>query len=228
MKYFQILLVILIIGCNSEKTKVITPESKQSINLENGNNQIEYDLNTDSIGFDSPEKVAKQVIEFLQTRDTSKYLDTAIPLKAQKYLFAKNFEYRPDITNQDNFMKWLDSRFEKRMNNFLVRAGYISEIMIDDKGFDITKATIDTITIEDVRIKNYGGFNRFIVGEWADITIKMNYNNKDFFFEVPQIIKLKDKWFLYYPEYYIRTKRELEFTNKRVQEINKQADDFWL
>lgn len=228
MKYFQILLVILLIGCNSEKTKITIPESKESIDLENRDNQIKYDLNTDSIGFDSPEKVAKQVIDFLQTRDTTKYLQTAIPLKAQKYLFSKNFEYRPDIKNQDDFMKWLDSRFEKRMNNFLVRAGYISEIMIDNKGFDINKATVDTITIEEVRIKNYGGFNKFIVGEWADVTIKMNFNDKEYFFEISQIIKLKDKWFLYYPEYYIRTKKDLDFINKRVKEINQKADDFWL
>lgn len=228
MKYFQILLVLLIFGCNSEKAKVVIPETNESINIEDPDKIMKYDFNSDSIGFDSPETVARHVIEFLQIGDTTKYLETAIPLNAQKYLFAKNFEYRPNIKDQDNFIKWLESRFEKRMDNFIVRAGFISEIMIEDKGFIISKATIDTITIEAVRIKNYGGFNRFIVGDWADVTVKMIYNDDEYFFEIPQIIKLKDKWFLYYPEFYIRTKKDFEYTKKRVQEINQQADEFWL
>ena len=226
MKYFQIILVILIIGCSPKEDKEVEASNLDTIEIVD--NFVKYDFNSDTIGLNSPEEVAKQVIEFLRQRDTTKYLELAIPLEAQKYLFAKNLEYRPDIKNQEEYMQWLESRFERRMKNFLVRAGYISEIMEEDKGFKIDNATIDTITFEDVRIKNYGGFNQFIVGDWADVTVKMNFDNEDYFFEIPQIIKLKEKWFLYYPEYYIRTKRDLEFIEERVKQINQKADEFWL
>ena len=226
MKYFQIILVILIIGCSPKEDKEVEASNLDTIEIVD--NFVKYDFNSDTIGLNSPEEVAKQVIEFLRQRDTTKYLELAIPLEAQKYLFAKNLEYRPDIKNQEEYMEWLESRFERRMKNFLVRAGYISEIMEEDKGFKIDNATIDTITFEDVRIKNYGGFNQFIVGDWADVTVKMNFDNEDYFFEIPQIIKLKEKWFLYYPEYYIRTKRDLEFIEERVKQINQKADEFWL
>jgi len=228
MKHLQLLFLILIIGCSTKDTTTKDLKSNESMGVKSSSIQDEYAFTPDSIGFDSPEEVALQVIQFLQQRDTSKYFETAIPLEGQKYLFAQNLEYRPDIKNHKEFMNWLESRFARRMDNFLVRAGYITEIMEEDKGFKIDNASIDTITIEDVRIKNYGGFNRFIVGEWADVTVKMNYNKEDFFFEIPQIIKLKDKWFLYYPEYYLRTKKGLEFTKQRVEEINRKADEFWL
>jgi hypothetical protein len=227
MKYLQILIAVLIIGCTNKKVE----NNSETVNLsdsKNSKNQNKYDFKSDSIGFNSPEEVAKQVIDFLQKGDVDKYLKTAITLEAQKYLFSENFEYRPDIKDHEEYMSLLEAKFKRRLNNFLIRAEYIKEIMEDDKAFKIEKATIDTITIEDVRIKNYGGFNRFIVGKWADITVKMNFNNEDYFFEIPQIVKLKDKWFLYYPEYYIRTKKDLDFIEKRVKEINEKADEFWL
>lgn len=226
MKYITIIFVFFAIGCTSENQ--LSSESNRLDEFQKSSTQIKYDFVSDSIGFNTPQEVAIQVIEFLQKRDTTKYLETTIPLDAQKYLFAQNFEYRPDIKDQEAFMNWLESRFQRRMNNFIIRAGYITEIMERDKKFQISDASIDTITFENIRIKSYGGFDRFIVGEWADVTVKMNYNDEEYFFEVPQIIKLKDKWFLYYPEYYIRTKRDLEFIEKRVKEMNQKADEFWL
>lgn len=228
MKYLQIIIAILIIGCSSESKTTKSAELEKAIKKENPVPKNKYDFVPDSIGFDSPEEVAIQVINFLKKKDTTAYLETAIPLDAQKYLFSQNFEFMPGIKNQEEFMGRLESRFEKRMNNFLVRAKYIAKIMEEDSKFQIQNATMDTITYENVRIKNYGGFDRFIVGEWADLTVKMNYNDEEYFFEIPQIIKVKNKWFLYYPEYYIRTKKELEFIERRVKEINQKADNFWL
>jgi len=201
-----------------------------TVNSQNQNNTVTDNgfLDTDSIGLNSPEEVAKKIIEFLQDGDTTLYLETAIPLEYQKHLFEQNFEYRLDIENQEQFIHKLEDRFQERMNNFLVRAKYIQEIMIEDKNFSIKEATIDTITFKNVRIKNYGGFDRFIVGYWADVTIKMNYNQQTFFLEIPQIIKVKNKWFLYYPEYYIRTVKDKEFIEKRVREINQKVDAFWF
>ena len=228
MRYLLILCAILIVGCNDKNNISENPILEPSSDIDNSTAPISYDFESDSLGYDSPEEVAIQVISYLQTKDTISYFEAAIPLSAQKYLFAQNFEFRPDIEDQKAYMKWLSSRFERRMNNFLVRAAYIEDIMLEDKDFQINLATVDTITFKNKRIKSYGGFDRHIVGDWADVTVKMKYNNQDFFFEIPQIIKLKDKWFLYYPEYYIRTTRDLEFTKRRVKEINEKADEFWL
>ncbi len=228
MKYTQILFLVVLIGCNSGNSKIEIAESNDAAFVENSNTQFEYDFDSAKAGFNSPEEIAVRVIEYLQGGNEADYLETAIPLDAQKYLFAQNFEYKPELEDQKAFMKKLESGFEKRMKNFLLRAGFISEIMVEDKGFIISNATIDTITFDDVRIKNYGGFNKFIVGEWADVTVKMKYDNEEYFFEIPQIIKLKDKWFLYYPEYYIRTTQDFEFIKERKKELNKKADEFWL
>lgn len=216
MRYIITILILATIGCTI-----------------NGQHQEERAIDDDclevnSVGFNSPQEVVLQIVKFLQNGDTTLYLNTAIPLEYQKYLFEQNFEYRPDIEDQEKFIQKLESRFKERMNNFLIRAKYIKEIMIEDENFLIKEATIDTITFKKVRIKNYGGFDRFIVGDWADVTIKMTYNQQTFFLEIPQIIKVKEKWFLYYPEYYIRTVKSKEFVEKRVREINQKADAFWF
>ena len=226
IKYIKVLLLLIpLISCNNH-TEEVKP-IKEPHPVEQTINDNKYDFDSKLMGLDSPEEIAKQVISFLRTNDTTRYLNIVIPLEAQKYLSEENFEYRPDITDKEEYIDWLESKYEKRTNNFLVRANYLTQIMIDKK-FDITKAAIDTITSRPVRIKNYGGFDRYIVGEWNEITVKMNYKGDSYFLEIPQIIKLKEKWFLYYPEYYLRTEEELEFIQNRIKEINKKADEFWL
>lgn len=48
-------------------------------------------------------------------------------------------------------------------------------------------------------MKNYGGFGRTIIGNRAVITVEMNVNNERYNFEIPQIIKEENQWYLYYP-----------------------------
>lgn len=54
----------------------------------------------------------------------------------------------------------------------------------------------------------------------------MKYQNEKFYFEIPQILELKGKWFLYYPEYYLRDQREKDFVNEYLNERDKKADEF--
>ncbi|MGH1335138.1 MAG: hypothetical protein ACRBFS_03355 [Aureispira sp.] len=223
MKY-TVLFLLAFLSCTSEKRQESTPVPSNTVP---SLTEI-YDFRPDSLGYASPQEVALQVIDFLRTKDTSLYLSTIIPLKGQQYLFAQNLEYRPDIKDQSAFLDKLTNKYDRRVDNFLVRSHYILQIMEEDKNFDITAASIDTITYEDVRIKSYGGFNSFIIGQWADLTVKMSYKDKPYYFEIPQVIQLKDKWFLYYPEYYLRTQKELDFVKKSIEEINAKAEEFWL
>jgi len=227
MNNILILLTFTLFGCFSNAQSDNSPNSKDLISQEYQTQNKEYDFDNENVGSNSPKEVALNVISFLKNSDTSKYLQSIIPLEAQKYLSAQNFEFRPDIKNKEKYMKWLESRFADRMDNFFVRANYILEIMKDDKKFNISEATIDTITTERVRIKRYGDFNRFIVGEWSEVTIKMNYNNEVYYFEIPQIIKLKEKWFLYYPEFYLRTASEKTFVEQIKKDLDKDGDEFW-
>lgn len=216
MRYIPILLIVFAFSCTTETpNKTVDPLAI-------------YDFIADSIGFDTPEEVAIQIVDFLDKKDTSKYLEVILPFEAQKYLAAHNLEYRPDILDTVRHMKWLESRFEDRWHNYFVRANYILDIMREDKGIRIDTSMIDTITFEPERIKNYGGFDRFIVGEWADLDVKLNYKGKVYYFEIPQVIKLKNKWFLYYPEFYIRDENDFKFIKERVKVINQKADEFWL
>jgi hypothetical protein len=221
-KIVTILLVILLSSCTETKTQEL-PDDKNVIEVSPTN---PYDFDENKIGLDNAADVASGVIYFLKNADTTRYLSLAISLEAQKYLFEKNFEFRPDIKDTSAYMDSLEIRFDKRMQNFLVRSSYIHEIMIEDKKFDIKMAKIDTIIVESKRIKDYGGFDRPIIGNWAEVTIIMDFNEEKFHFEIPQIIELKGKWFLYYPEYYIRDKKEKAFINEYLKEKNEKADEF--
>jgi hypothetical protein len=175
----------------------------------------------------TPIDVAKTVIAFLQKRDTVSYMDVTIPLEEQQKLFIENIKYNPQDKDTLTLRKKLTLKYKERQQNFLVRAGYILEIMKRDKQFDITKASIDTIYYNLEKLKTYGSFGRGLVGNWADVTVEMTYENETFYFEIPQILNVEDKWHLYYPEYYLRDEGDQQFIKKRVKEIQKQAEDFW-
>ena len=175
----------------------------------------------------TPNTIAKTVIEFLQKKDTTAYLDIAIPLDKQKWLFANNMEYNPQERDTTEIYQRLENKYKDRMDNFLVRAGYILDIMKTDKGFKIEDATIDSIYFKRERIKNYGSFGRTIIGEWANLTVEMNFNDEKYYFEIPQIIKVDNQWYLYYPEYYLRDETEKKFVERRIKELKEKADEFW-
>lgn len=175
----------------------------------------------------TPVDIAKSVIEFLQKKDTTKYLNLAIPFKQQKQLFAENIKFNPQENDTMAVYRNLKKKYKDRTDNFLVRAGYILDIMKNDKGFDIEKATIDSIYYKLEKIKKYGGFGKTLIGNWANLTVEMNYNNEKYYFEIPQIIKVNNEWFLYYPEYYLRDQKEKDFVERRVKELKKQSEEFW-
>ena len=216
MRYIPLLLIAFAYSCTMEQAEItVDPLAK-------------YDFVADSIGFDTPEEVAIQIIDFLDTKDTSKYTEVILPWEAQQYIVAQNLQYRPDIVDTVGHMIWLENRYDDRWVNYFVRAKYILEIMQNDEGISIDTAMIDTITYESKRIKSYGGFDRFIVGEWADLAVKLNHKGETYYFEIPQIIKLKEKWFLYYPEFYIRDEESYFRVLDQVKVLNQQADAFWL
>lgn len=175
----------------------------------------------------SPKNIAETVIKFLQKKDTIEYLKIIIPLDKQQKLFENNMKYNPEKNDTMAIHRELKSRYKERVDNFLIRAGYILDIMKNDKKFHIEKATIDTIYYEPKKIKQYGSWGEKIVGNWADLVVEMKYNNEKYYFEIPQIIEVDNQWYLYYPEYYLRDIKEKKFIDKRVKELEKQAKDFW-
>lgn len=175
----------------------------------------------------TPIDIAKSVIEFLQKKDTTKYLNIAIPFEKQKKLFAENIKFNPQENDTMAIYRNLKKKYEDRTDNFLVRAGYILDIMKNDKEFDIEKATIDSIYYNLEKIKKYGSFGKTLIGNWADLTIEMTYNNEKYYFEIPQIVKVDNEWFLYYPEYYLRDQKEKDFVERRVKELKEQSEEFW-
>ena len=216
MKYLPLVLIVFAWSCTMEEQEAkVDPLAI-------------YDFVPDTVGLDTLEEVAIQVIDFLSTKDTTKYLDVILPFEAHQYFAAQNLEYRPEIKDTVKYMQWIADRYDNRWANYFVRAGYILDIMKRDKGILIDTSMIDTITFEPKRIKQYGGFGRFIVGEWADLDVKLTCNDKNYYFEIPQIVKLNNKWFLYYPEFYIRNESEYLYIKNHDRIMEMKADDFWL
>lgn len=220
---FIIILSLLIIGCkdNPEQRGPKVSHRKQV---------SKYNFNERKIGLKSPKAVADGVIDFLRNADTTQYLSLAIPLKAQQYLLEQSFELGPDIPNRTVYLDSLAISFEERMDIFLVRSYYIHKIMTHDLQFDIQKAHIDSVIIKPETIKNYGGFDRPIHGNWAEVTFIMNYKGEPYYFQIPQIVEIKGKWFLYYPEYYIRDQKEMDFIHnylKRKKELENNNKEHY-
>lgn len=88
-------------------------------------------------GCSSAQAVAQEVLQLFQRAEIFNYLQLAIPLAAQKQLFAENAEFRPAIANLETLMDSLGARFEWRMNNFLTRAYQLRQIMEEDYRFTI-------------------------------------------------------------------------------------------
>ena len=175
----------------------------------------------------TPKDIALSVIKFLRKKDTLEYLNIAIPLEKQKKLFIDNIKFNPQENDTVAILNKLEEKYDDRTNNFLVRAGYILDIMKTDKEFEINKAVLDTIYYKLEKIKSYGSFGRTIIGDWAEITVEMTYNDNKYYLEIPQIINVEDKWYLYYPAYYLRDQKEKDFVERRVIELKARAEEFW-
>lgn len=164
-------------------------------------------------GKPSSKEVALGVIEFLLHSDTSQYLELAIPLEGQQLIHERDFDPKTDFKEyHDAQSDSLEARYTSALDNFLIRSGYIHEIMIEDKEFYISKASIDTILVEKLPANMFRG-ESYHKENWNMVTVVMEYNNENFYFEIPQIVELEGKWFLYYPEYYLRDQKELDFVN---------------
>lgn len=175
----------------------------------------------------TPKDIAMSVIKFLREKDTLEYLNIAIPLEKQKKLFIDNIKFNPQENDTVAILKKLEQKYDDRTDNFLVRAGYILDIMKTHTKFEINKAVVDTIYYKLEKIKKYGSFGRTIIGDWAEITVEMTYNGNKFYLEIPQIINVEDKWYLYYPAYYLRDQKEKDFVERRVIELKARAEEFW-
>lgn len=134
-------MVLFVVSCSEP----IKQESHDTKSEKETSAFIPYDFDESKVGLSNATDVANGVIEFLKNADTTQYLNLAIPLQVQKYLFQQNFAFRLDIKDTSAFMDSLESRFDERMKNFLVRSFYIHQIMVKDKQFDIKEATIDSI-----------------------------------------------------------------------------------
>jgi len=175
----------------------------------------------------TPKDIAMSVIKFLRKKDTLEYLNIAIPLEKQKKLFIDNIKFNPQENDTVAILKKLEEKYDDRTNNFLVRAGYILDIMKTDNEFEINEAVVDTIYYQLEKIKSYGSFGRTIIGDWAEITVEMTYNDNKYYLEIPQILNVEDKWYLYYPAYYFRDQKEKDFVERRVIELKARAEEFW-
>lgn len=202
MKIQLFLIAIGISSCGNAQTESIKDSSKV-------NTLSAWSVN----GKPSSKEVALGVIEFLRNSDTSQYLKLVIPLEVQKLILERDFEARTNFKEyHEAQLDSLEARYSSALENFLVRSGYIHEIMVEDKAFLISKASIDTILVEQLPANMFRGEN-FPKENWNMVTVIMEYKKEKFYFEIPQIVELEGKWFLYYPEYYLRDQKELDFVN---------------
>ena len=160
----------------------------------------------------SSKDVALGVIEFLRNADTSQYLKLTIPLEGKKQIVTRDLELKHQKEYLDTQLDAVEDQHSSSLENFLVRSGYIHEIMIEDKNFEITKAEIDTLIVKKLPANMFRG-RSFPKENWNMVTVIMEYKKEKFYFEIPQIVELDERWFLYYPEYYLRDQKELDFVN---------------
>lgn len=199
---YLILIAISLSSCGNSQTESTTDSSKVDI-------PSAWTIN----GKSSPKEVALGVINFLCNSDTSQYLKLVIPLEGQKLIHERNFDPKTDFKEyQEAQLDSLEARYPSVLENFLVRSGYIHKIMVEDKDFLIYRASIDTVLVEQLPA-NMFLCKKFPKENWNMVTVVMEYNKEKFYFEIPQIVELEGRWFLYYPEYYLRDQKELDIVN---------------
>lgn len=200
---YSILIAAVISSCGNSQNESPMDSSED-------NNPTSWSIN----GKSSSKEVALGVIEFLRNSDTSRYLKLAIPLEGKKLIHARDFDPKTDLKEyHEAQMDTLAAGYSLAVENFLVRSGYIHKIMIEEKGFDISRASIDTIIVEKLPANLFHG-ESFHKENWHMVTVIMELDNEKFYLEIRQIVELEDKWYLYYPEYYFRDQNEMDLVNR--------------
>lgn len=213
-KLFMMNILIILIPLNIKCSSQLSENKKQSaieVYSQSINDTTNYRFNNIKKGFKTPEDLAKSLIKSLQYYDETSYLRHIIPIEEKLELYKMNLQY--NVINEDS-VKYLDSISKSdisRKLNFIKRAKYFLEIILEDKKIDINKIDIIDITKELKSEYLYDYTGDKMVAPFAIINVKIEFNHEYFYIEIPQVVKVKDRWYLNYPEYYIRDKSEYEF-----------------
>ena len=160
------------------------------------------------------EDVATVFLEFLQKKDSSKYLDLIIPLEGQQLIHERGLSKRKGLLDYHKAqIDSLEPRYKSFVGNFFIRSAYLDEIMIEDEGFNVKEASVDSILIEKLPANLFQG-ESFHGQNWNMVIVRMNYGEEKYYLEIPQIIELYGRWFMFYPEYYLRSQKVMDFVNE--------------
>ena len=174
-----------------------------------------YDFDESKYRFETPDELAKAFLDQLNNFNESEYLELCVSKEAMLYMIAQIAVMRQDAQNIDEAVKATDKKFEDGIKQYTSVAQRIIE-KIEKQEVTISKSVVDSMVYE---IGDWYGLKPNIM--FTDLTIYLSHNNEQYQLQLPQLGRIKGKWFILGPEMYWRDKEELDWIKKYQDEEKK-------
>jgi len=146
--------------------------------------------------FNTPDDLVKSYVRNLKNCIPDSILKHCLSKEATLYFVRQTAKLRPDAQNIEQAIQAIDTQYEESQNQYVIATKNI-KWNIDKEGIDISKAEIESI---DYKIEDWYGLKPQIM--FAAVTVKIKYNNKIYTLKLPQLGRLKNKWFILGPEFW--------------------------
>ena len=166
----------------------------QSKDQGDNDNELKYDFDESKYTFDSPDELVNSFINTLEKQDSNKILEHFLSKEATYYLLEQFDKKRPDAQNIEEAIKATESKFEEGQNQYItVSRNLLHHIQKDS--VSLSKAKITSIN--------------YVVGDWyglkpnvmfTAVSISISYIDNVYLMRLPQLIRIKNKWFIGGPE----------------------------
>lgn len=171
-----------------------------------------YDFDETKYKFETPDELAKAFLNQLDNFNEPKYLELCVSKEAMLYMITQIAIMRQDAQNIDEAVKATDEKFDDGVKQYSSVAQRIIE-KIEKQEVKISESVIDSIVYE---VGDWYGLKPNIM--FTDLKVFLSHNNEQFQLQLPQLGRIKGKWFILGPEMYWRDAEEVEWLNKYMEE----------
>lgn len=175
-----------------------------------------YDFDESKYRIETPDELAKAFLDQLDNFNESEYLELCISKEAMLYMIAQISIMRQDAQNIDEAVKATDAKFDDGIKQYVTVAQNVIE-KIDKQEVKISESNIDSVIYE---VGDWYGLKPNVM--FTDLTVYLSHNGKKYQLQLPQLVRIKDKWFILGPEMYWRDAEEVEWMKKYIEENEKK------
>ena len=177
------------------------------------NTSIEkYDFDETKYKYETPDQLATTFLKSLDNFKESEFLELCVSKEAMLYMIGQISMMRQDAQNIDEVVEATEEKFDESIKQYTARAQMIIT-KIKKQKVKISECIINNINYE---VKDLYGLKPNIM--FTNLTMYLNYNGEQFQLQLPQLVRIKGKWFIIAPSIYWRDNEEIKWLEKHLGE----------